>query len=257
MNLESELRFAKEISEIAADMTRNSFGLETQATWKEDNTPLTVTDTAINKMVIEQVQEKFPNDGVLGEEESFESDRERIWVVDPIDGTQPFTIGAPLSSFCLSLVIDGQPEIGIIHDPYQNRMYWAQKGKGAFMNDKSIHVSNKTDLAQAFIVLSSRMRPEMKSTGQIFDEIEKMNGKSFNFRSFAYGSTFVASGNAVATLIGVPNAWDVAATKIIVEEAGGKVTDVNGKDRRYDQDGDGLIATNGLVHDAILELINR
>ncbi len=256
INFEKELQFAKELANTAGDMTRAAFGLETQAIWKEDNTPLTETDTAINKFVIERVQAAFPKDGVLGEEESYEKGRERLWVVDPIDGTQPFTIGAPLSTFCLSLVVEGQPRLGIIHDPFQDRMFWAEKGKGAFMNNTPIHVSEADTLAQNFLVLSSRMREGRRTTGELFDMIEKKGGKSFNFRSFAYGSCFVAVGRAVATMIGVPNAWDVAATKIIVEEAGGKVTDVSGGERRYDEDGDGLIASNGKVHDAILELIH-
>jgi myo-inositol-1(or 4)-monophosphatase len=256
MAYEVELDFAKELAKTAGEMTRKAFGLQTSATWKSDSTPLTETDMAINQFVIEKVQKKFPDDGVLGEEASYESKRQRLWVVDPIDGTMPFTLGAPLSTFCLSLVIDGQPVLGIIHDPYLERMFWAAKGQGAFVNDTPLHVSDAKDVARSYITLSTRMGEDRKSVGEIFDEIDKLDCKVFNFRSFAYGSCFVAAGTAVAAVIGRPKPWDVAATKIIVEEAGGKVTDVAGKERRYDADGDGLLATNGHVHERLLEIFN-
>lgn len=235
-----------------------NFGKERDTVWKPDNTPLTETDTAINRHVIESVQAAFPDDGILGEEESYEAWRRRLWVVDPIDGTQPFDAGAPLSTFCLSLVIEGQPVLGLINHPFGGHLYWAAAGQGAFVNERRLHVSAAQGLDHNYVMLSSRMHSdELKTTGQIFDSIEQCQGKSFNFRSFAYGSTFVAAGKAVAAVIGVPNAWDVAATKIIVEEAGGKVTDVFGNPRRYDGDGPGLIASNGLVHAQILELMKR
>lgn len=256
MSYDKELAFTKELAEKSGALISANLSLSTEAVWKEDNTPLTATDTEVNQLVIKSIQEAFPNDGILGEEESYEPTRARLWVVDPIDGTQPFTLGAPVSTFCLSLVWEGQPVLGIIYDPFTKHMFWAAQGQGAFMNNEAIHVSDSKSLAQNFILLSSRMEEDQRTTGGLFDEIEKQRGKSLNFRSFAYGSTFVACGRAVGTIIGVPNAWDVAATKIIVEEAGGKVTDSYGKMRRYDQNGSGLVASNGHVHEQLLKLIN-
>lgn len=257
MDYQAELAFAKELAKKAGDMTLKNFGLSTVATWKADNTPLTETDTAINQMVIDRVRETYPGDGVLGEEDSFEPSRQRLWVVDPVDGTQPFTLGAPLSTFLLSLVVDGQPVLGIIYDMYLDRMFWAVQGGGAFLNDTQIHVSDADTLAQNYVILSSRMGDEHKTTGRLFDDIEETKRKSFNFRSFAYGSAYVAAGRSVGAVIGVPNAWDVAASKIIIEEAGGKVTDLDGNDRRYDGPGNGMLATNGRVHEQLLELIRK
>lgn len=256
MSFEKELLFAKDLAEKAGTIMAANLSLSTEAVWKADNTPLTATDTEINHLVIEGIQKTFPTHGVLGEEESHESKREKLWVVDPIDGTQPFTLGVPLSSFCLSHVIEGQPVIGIIYDPFMKRMFWAAQDQGAFVNNEAIHVSKAETLAQNFVILSSRMHNGERTTGEIFDLIEEQKAKSLNFRSFAYGSTLVACGRAVGAIIGVPNAWDVAATKIIVEEAGGKVTDVDGNERRYDEDGRGLLATNGLVHEQMLKLIH-
>jgi histidinol-phosphatase len=254
-NYEKELTFAKALALRAGAMTLDGFGVATKAVWKSDNTPLTVTDTAINQAVIEQVQAAFPADGLLGEEDSFETGRSRLWVVDPIDGTQPFNLGAPLSTFCLSLVIDGQPVLGIIYDPYLKRLYHAVQGNGAFLNDVSIHVSSADKFEHNYVILSSNMHGNTKTAGMIVDEIAVQNAKALNFRSFAYGSTFVANGQAIAAIIGGGHPWDASATKIIVEEAGGKATDIFGNDRRYDGEGQGLVVTNGIMHEQLLELI--
>lgn len=256
MNFIEELEFARALAAEAGQAMRASFGFHTAATWKEDNTPVTAADIAINQLIIDRISQRFPRDGVLGEEQSTGGQAERLWVVDPIDGTQAYTLGAPLSTFCLALVIDGQPVVGMILDPYLNREFWAVKGEGAFVNDRPLKVSAATEIAQNYVILSSRMGHATRTTGQCFDAIEELGGKVFNFRSFAYGSMFVAAGSAVGTLIGTGKAWDVAATKLIVEEAGGRCTDIDGKERRYDEAGNGFVASNGLVHDQLLRLIH-
>lgn len=254
---QKELTFSKALAREAGKMMKDAFGLETTSNWKADNTPVTEADQAINRLVIQKIAQKFPDDGVLGEEESYKPTRDRLWVVDPIDGTIPFSLGAPLSTFCLALVIDDEPVLGIVFDPYLRRMFWAAIGQGAYMNSTRLHVSKTKGIAQNYIILSGRKAAIDKTAGRSFDEIEEAQGKAFNFRSFAYGSCFVAAGSAVAAVIGRPLPWDLAAPMIIVEEAGGKVTDIHGKRQRYNNCKEGLIASNGLVHERMLELINE
>jgi fructose-1,6-bisphosphatase/inositol monophosphatase family enzyme len=256
MAYERELAFAKALAKETGKMMRDAFGLQTASSWKEDDTPLTEADTAINRLVVQKVQQAFPDDGVLGEEESFETKRSRLWVVDPIDGTYSFTLGAPLSTFCLALVIDDQPVLGVVYDPYMRRMFWAQRGKGAFVNSVRVRVSGSKSMKHNYVILSSRAIKEGKSTGALFDQVEASGSKAFNFRSFAYSGCLVAAGSAVAAIIGRPKPWDVAAAIVIIEEAGGKVTDLSGKTRRYD-DSDGMIFTNGFVHEHMLELVSQ
>ncbi len=250
-----ELEFAKALALRAGEKMRAAFGLHTASTWKSDNSPLTEADVAINKFVIEQVSDTFPDDGILGEEMSFEPKRQRVWVVDPIDGTFAFTLGAPLSTFCLALVVDGQPLLGIVFDPYLNRMFWARRGQGAYVNDERLQVSTAETVQQNYVLLSSRAMEPGKKTGVLYDAIEDLGGKAFSFRSFAYSCCLVAAGTAVASVIGRPKPWDVAAAQIILEEAGGKATDQAGNVQPYDSQTP-LIATNGLVHDALLEVVN-
>ncbi|HSW79609.1 MAG TPA: inositol monophosphatase [Candidatus Saccharimonadales bacterium] len=254
-SFQKELVFAKSIARDSGKMMRAAFGIHTSTTWKDDHTPVTEADLSINKFVIKKVRETFQDDGVLGEEISFEPNRKRIWVCDPIDGTYPFSLGAPLSTFCLALVENDEPIIGVVYDPYLKRLFWAQRGNGAFMNSEQIHVSKARKLKDQYMTLSSRILEPGLPTGVVFDKVENHGGKVFNFRSFAYCGSLVAAGTSVAATIGTPKPWDVAAIQIILEEAGGKLTDLSGNVRKYD-DKIGRIASNGLVHDEILELIH-
>jgi fructose-1,6-bisphosphatase/inositol monophosphatase family enzyme len=255
MSYESELAFAKNLALEAGKMMRRAFRLNMEMTWKADHTPVTDADLAINKMVISKIRQAYPTDGVLGEELSFEPNRKRLWVIDPIDGTYPFTLGAPLSTFCIALAVDDVAVIGIVLDPFLKRMFWANRGSGAFINDDPIHVSNVNKISDNYITLSSRLTANGKKTGVIFDQVEDAGGKAFIFRSFAYSCCLVAAGTAVATLIGMPKPWDIAAAALILEEAGGKVTDNLGQASSY-KSAKVLIGSNGLVHDRMLELVN-
>lgn len=255
MNNQIELNFAKELAYKAGKMTLLNFGLNTEAVWKADVTPLTKTDIAINKLVIDEIQAAFPKDGVLGEEASFEPERSRLWVVDPIDGTQPFVLGAPLSTFCIALVENNQPILGVVYDPYLNRLYWGAKGEGAFINGKPLTPSVSAQLANNFVILSSRMG-KSRTTGSLYDAIELLQGKSFNFRSIVYGLMMVATGSAVAAVAGYLKPWDLAAAKVILEEVGAKVTDFEGNPCNYDENSNGCLVSNSLVHNQMLKLIN-
>ena len=116
MSYEKELDFAKALALEAGEIMRKYFRSDRLGTvQKDDLTPLTVADTAINDLVIERVQHEFPEHGVLGEEASYEPNRQWIWVVDPIDGTSPYSCGIPISTFSLALVNkkDGQPYVSV------------------------------------------------------------------------------------------------------------------------------------------------
>lgn len=255
--MSEELEFAKKLAREAGVVIRENFGLNTDVDWKSDNTPLTETDTRINDMVIAAIKEKFPGHGVIAEEGDLKVDSSINWVCDPIDGTMPFTCGIPTSTFCLSLVQSGEVQLGVIYDPALDRMYSAEKGKGAFLNGDPIRVNAQKEFKSAYIGISSQMPEHTNSAGYMFDKMQEFGAWSMTFKSFAYDSTYVANGKFIAAILGIQYPWDVAATKIIVEEAGGKVTDINGNDREYDELGDGLIASNGLIHDQLVEMLRK
>src|SRR5690606_7148188 len=112
--MDEYLAFAKTLATEAGQIMRDHFVLGIDTEWKQDATPLTIADTSINQLVIDQVKQRFPTHGVLGEEASFGTDREYLWVVDPVDGTMPYSHGIPTSTFSLALVQNGQPIVAAV-----------------------------------------------------------------------------------------------------------------------------------------------
>ncbi|MCA9333025.1 inositol monophosphatase [Candidatus Saccharibacteria bacterium] len=261
MDYKKELEFAKKLAQKAGDIMLRYFKAEDIGTvWKEDNTPLTVADTTINRMVIEEVKKVYPNHGIIGEEESFCEDREKVWVVDPIDGTMPFSLGIPVSTFSLALVdrSDGQSVLGVVKDPYQDHIYSAAKDSGAFLNDLSIHTGDYRSLNKAYISVLGGTNNKTFRPGIAFDLARDSGSKNFSLLSQVYAAVKVASGEFAGSIFGYGAPWDSAAVSIIVKEAGGEVTDLYGKSRRYDEWGDGcVLASNRTIMNKLLSIVDK
>lgn len=259
--MDQYLKFAQTIADKAAITALKHFSFETGYVWKDDNTPLTEADTAINEMVIQSVNDVFPEHSVYGEEASSNVENAKyIWVCDPIDGTMPFSLGLPIFTFSLALVdrSDGQPILGLINDPVQKNMYWATRGGGSFRNGHPIHVSDVTNLKNTYVSLDGS-----QDFGIGIDSVATMRAlhaagaRTMKLLSVVYGGVQVANGKFVASLFFGGHGHDVAALKIITEEAGGKATDLLGETRRYDTKGTGFVATNGVLHDEVLSIIAK
>ena len=223
--------------------------------WKEDHSPVTETDLAINGIVLKTLKDLYPSHSILSEEESdFSHESEYVWICDPVDGTHNFSHGIPTATFALALVRQGAPMLGVIYDPFLDRLFSAEKGKGAFMNSSSIRVSEKPVLKSAVIGMG-----KMNKVRNLFPVMEAGYGHGASFitgLSIHYMSAMVAAGEFAASIFGGTSPHDMTAGKIIVEEAGGKVTDLNGKTpERYDRDIEGQLCSNGLLHDPLLALL--
>jgi myo-inositol-1(or 4)-monophosphatase len=190
----------------------------------------------------------------MGEEESGSTTGgEYLWVCDPIDGTFPFSHGLPISTFSLALVKDGSPLVGVLYDPYMDRLYSAIKGRGAFLNGQQIHVAE--DIEKRPLI---GMDWWAANGTDMLNVVRKMHDNSFTIMTLysgAYQGALVASGKIAAYVGATDKAYDVAAQKIIIEEAGGVVTSLDGKDEKCDQQVNGLIAAPREVHKKILEII--
>lgn len=256
---EKELQFARDIAYKAGEIIKNNFVAigGTEKIWKYDNSPVTETDLAINKMVLEGIQQAFPGHSLLGEEESSETlDTEFVWVCDPVDGTIPFSHGLPTSCFTLALCRDGVPVLGIGFDPYMNRMYWAIKGEGAFVNETRIQVSGQATFDKGYININKWQR-SLYDIYPALGKLQEIGVESLEVGSCIYAGCLVASGQFLANVFPGKTAWDIAALKVIVEEAGGKVTDFHGQDQRYDREINGAIISNGLVHEQLVEFFTK
>jgi fructose-1,6-bisphosphatase/inositol monophosphatase family enzyme len=214
-----------------------------------------VADTLINSMAIKELAKIFPNDIVIGEEESTgDYGMGRRWFCDPIDGTKAYTWGTPTAMFSIGLIVDGRPVMGVTYDPFLNRMYWATKGQGAFCNDVPLHVSNLS-LKEGMLAISSSAK-EIRYDMPYLDTVITQGIQTASFSGAVYKMTLVARGRMAGYVEGKVNAHDTAASHIIITEAGGKVTDLHGNEYDYSKPFRGTIVSNGITHDELVKIVN-
>lgn len=253
MEYQKELDFAKTIAIKAGDIMLQYFDGDQNTEIKKDGTPVTIADKTINRMVIEELRRDFSGDGVVGEEESnAEYGMGRRWICDPVDGTMAYTYGLPISMFSLALVIDGVPTLGVAYNPFMKQMFWGIKGQGSFCNGKALSVSS-LDINSGIVAIPPNMT-------RVFDQapdIAKLLAYKPQLAVFdgaVHRSCLVANGR----LVGFPHPevkpHDVAAVHVIIEEAGGKITDVLGGKLDYSKPFVGAILSNGVAHEQLLSL---
>lgn len=257
--MDEYLTFAKQIALQAGDIMLRNFRNGVDQREKIDKTIATRADEEINELVIKGVASKYPDHAVFGEEASSKHTSKDLWVCDPIDGTFLFSKGIPCSVFSLAYVEDGDPKVGVIYDPFLKRLYSAIKGGGAYLNDDQIHVSSKKLDYRAALDVEDWPNSELN-----FDPMIKLGEKELGLDFYAIGSvaytcSLVACGSFEAVVFAGKEAKsvDIAAAKIIVDEAGGKVTDAFGNEQRYDGDINGGVISNGVVHNDVISLIQR
>jgi len=246
--------FATVLAKKAGNIIKNGFLSDIKTEWKGDNTPVTQIDKEINSLVMKTIKDKYPEHSILAEEESDLSKSDYVWVCDPLDGTIPFSVGYPCSVFTLALIYKGEVILGIIYDPYMERFVIAEKGKGAFLNGKQIFVSERKSIKSNYFNIESHSSFIADLT-PLYHEIILRDGIPMMIRSVVYAGMLLAMGQISGIYYGAKFPWDAAANKIIIEEAGGKVTDLYGNDQRYDQDTKGFIASNGLLHEELVEIV--
>ena len=258
MNEYSEyLEFAKDIAKHAGKIMLKYFDQDNGASYKDDKTIVTLADTEINSYLISRVKEKYPNHAVDGEEEQF-GDSKFKWVCDPVDGTAMYARSIPVAVFSLALVIDGEPVVGVVYDPFTENLYTALKGQGAYKNNKKIEVNGilLNDMKSV-----SNFDMWANSEYNIYDVIKEIGKETYfvSIGSVIRACMCVASGKFnFAIFPGTKHKnCDIAAAKVIVEEAGGKVTDLFGNEQRYDQSINGAIISNEKVHDKVVEMVKK
>jgi len=261
MDYRGYLEFAKSLADEAGDIMRKYFNQSDISHYKGDNTIVTVADEEINKMVIERVREAYPEHGVFGEEGSEGVEREYLWLCDPIDGTGMFARGVPVAVFSLALVVDGDPVMGVVYDPFCDKLYSAAKGQGAFCNGRPIHV-NDVKLGDKREIINTDVwwvDGLIDDPLPIVNRLYEVSNWPASIGSVARAATLVADGGFAAAVFawGDGKSMDVAAAKVIVEEAKGKATDIFGNDQRYDKDIRGVILSNGVVHDEIVRIFKE
>jgi len=221
------------------------------------NNLVTEADHASEKAIIEVIRKDYPDHFILTEESGeLATGSEFKWIVDPIDGTVNFANGIPICCVSIGLEQDGKMIMGAVYNPLMNEFYFAQAGFGASLNDKKISVSQKTALATSCMVTGFPYKYLDTPNGplQVFEKMIRQGIPVRRLGSAAIDLCWVAAGRFDGFYEHDLQAWDSAAGSLIVEEAGGKVTDFKGN--AFSPHQPHIIATNGKIHDELLGVLN-
>lgn len=216
---------------------------------KPDLTPVSEADHAAEELVRERLAVARPGDAVLGEEFGVQGDSGRRWIIDPIDGTKNYVRGVPVWATLLALEEDGEMRVGVVSAPALGHTWWAARGEGAFVDGTPIRVSGVTTLADAHLCYSDFQ--SWDEHGGLQAEWNALAAQVWRTRGFGdfWSHMLVAEGAADIAAEPVVALWDLAALLPIVEEAGGRFTDLGGN---RTADGGSAVSTNGLLHDDVL-----
>jgi histidinol-phosphatase len=247
------LEFAIQLARGAGDITLKYFRKQPETTTKTDGSYVTIADREAESYMRRQIAERFPGDGVLGEEEGESHGRSgRRWIIDPIDGTFAFVHGVPFYGVLIGLEIDGEMNAGVINIPALDEIVSAGKGLGCYLNGEPARVSQTARLEDALLLSTDFTACERYGFG---DAAERLQSRAKTSRTWGdcYGYVLVATGRADVMLDPVMNLWDCAALLPIMEEAGGTFTDWRGV---RNVDGGNSIATNGLLFAEVMDLVS-
>jgi histidinol-phosphatase len=256
--LDAWLAFALELVDTTDPIALDAFRSDLDVERKRDGSFVTAADRAVETVLRSRITERYPGHGLVGEEygESDAPAAER-WYLDPIDGTHNFMRGLPLFATLIAMERDGEIQVGVISAPALGIRWYATRGGGAWAvggptnagGPRRLHVSDVTELSSAQILFRSISDMNASRVAAGFPRLVEAVWRERGFGDF-WGYTHVADGVAEAMMEQDLYAWDLAAPWILVEEAGGRITDFDG--RRSLERGEGF-ATNGRLHDAVLE----
>ncbi len=242
----------------AAELVR-FFNKEFQVSNKEGvNNLVTEADHASEAAIIKVIRQHFPDHYILSEEAGeLPQDSNYKWIIDPIDGTINFSKGIPICCVSIGIEKDGKMILGAVYNPVMNEFFIAEKGSGAFLNDKRIHVSTQTEVLKSCLVTGFPYTYLHTANGpiQVFERLITKGIPVRRLGSAAIDLCWVACGRFDGFYEHKLQAWDSAAGFLMVEEAGGTVTDFEGT--YYSPYQPHLVATNGKIHDELLNWINQ
>ena len=216
---------------------------------KPDTTHVTEADRAAEILIREGIQQARPGDAVLGEEFGTEGDGRRRWIVDPIDGTASYVRGLPIWATLIALEEDGELTVGVVSAPALHRRWYAARGEGAYANGEQIQVSAVSELADAQLCYSDLVSwTKFRTTAAPMIDLMHAVWRTRGVGDF-WQHMLVAEGTADVAAEPIVNLWDLAALLVIVEEAGGRFTNLEGV---RTADGGSALSSNGVLHDEVL-----
>lgn len=250
------LSVAVEAARLAGRLLLSRYGRlrRSQISMKSKNDFVTEIDRASERLIISVIRKYFPRDAVEGEESGSSPGRQRLWIIDPLDGTSNYIHELPIFSVSIGILKAGHLAAGVIYDPVHQELFTAEKGRGAFVNGRRIRVSGVRHLPDALMAtgIPFRARDRFKEYMRSFEAISLGTVGMRRGGSAALDLAYVACGRFDGFWELDLSPWDIAAGAILIEEAGGKITDVWGK-KDYLKSGD-IVASNGRIHSALCRI---
>ena len=251
------LEIAVAAARAAGAGLRNKLGRAPGVAFKGRRDMVTAADLASQKLIIERINEAFPDHSIMAEEEGFSRPQldGPVWIIDPLDGTTNFVHGLPMYCVSIALAIDGRLEIGVIYDPERDELFTAQRGGGAKCNDQPIRVSGEDRLINGLTATGFAYDLE-SSIDPVMTRLRGVLLASQGFRrlgSAALDLAYIAAGRMDVYWEDSIHAWDIAAGCLLVTEAGGRISDLDGSD--LDLFCGRILATNGLLHRTMIDVL--
>lgn len=251
MKSESFLSLALQAALKSGEMLRKKFGTEIEVSSKEGRHNLvTECDKAAEQMIIETIHKSFPHHAILAEESGASVHKNEItWIIDPLDGTVNFAHSIPVFSVSIAVAIEEKVVSGVVYQPMTHEIFFAEKGKGSFLNGSKLAVSKTSSLEKSILSTGFPYNVDENPLNCIetFAKLSRLGLPIRRLGSAAIDLSYVAAGRFDAFWEVTLHPWDVAAGQLIVEEAGGKVTDYAGNLRPLFSTGP-LLASNGKLH---------
>lgn len=239
---------------LSAYTRRSSLGI----TYKNYCEPVTIVDLASNDAIIKRLSRAYPNDRIVSEETKTDEDpndigRKPTWIIDPLDGTTNYINHIPLFAVAIARVVNGVATVGVIYDPLHDELFTAERGRGSRLNGKRISVSTR-DVTRGAMLFAGRgyRTDDRRRHGKIIYALERDTPYFRRLGSAAHMLAAVAAGRADAAILTGNKPWDTVAGALLVEEAGGTITDYCGS--HWSVRSTDLIASNSAIHTPIVRV---
>jgi len=248
--MQSELLdFAINKAKMAGEILLENYNKEFSIAYKGAGPHNLVTeiDLKSEKFIVDAIKTKYPDHCILAEEDGECGTKSPYrWIIDPLDGTTNYAHGYNFFAVCIGLEVDGEIVLGVVHAPYFKETFYAEKDKGAFLNDKPIHTSTETEVSKSLLATGFSYKEKTHNI-PYFQELLLKSRAIRRCGSAALDICYVAAGRLDGFWEFGLGPWDIAAGKIIVEEAGGRMTSLNGSPVVLDDQK--VLATNGGIHE--------